>query len=272
MEEQQYIFTYIHVFKAGGTFFTGGLRYTFKDPEEMYLVNISPEHPTSYQNKNQEQRNKIKVVHGHTPFGIHKTFCRPAVYLTVVRDPVDRVLSTYYNILEDKCANHPLHLVFKKFSLEECMSSDIYNKLDDTLMYQFCFAMHNHQVRMFTGLDRTEKLKYEADATGLLIGEKDLDRAVSNLRNNFSFIGICDETDYYWPFLQQKFKFDIPEKVWHSSDWRFANRTKSRPQQADLPLETIKLIKEFNKFDVILYENILTFADQVNNGPVKIIG
>ena len=41
-----------------------------------------------------------RVFAGHFPFGVHRMVGRPCVYVTAVRDPVDRVLSQYTSIRE----------------------------------------------------------------------------------------------------------------------------------------------------------------------------
>src|SRR3989344_7343125 len=43
----------------------------------------------------QGERDKIKLLRGHMRFGLHAYFSHPCDYITIVRDPVERVLSEY---------------------------------------------------------------------------------------------------------------------------------------------------------------------------------
>jgi len=43
-----------------------------------------------------EQKDKIKVIYGHTAYyGIHKFFNKPHRYVTFIRNPIDRTISLY---------------------------------------------------------------------------------------------------------------------------------------------------------------------------------
>ena len=44
------------------------------------------------------RRPDLRAVLGHFGFGIHRHIPRNSVYMTILRDPVDRVLSLYYHI------------------------------------------------------------------------------------------------------------------------------------------------------------------------------
>jgi hypothetical protein len=78
---------------------------------------------------------------GHFPFGIHQLLPKPSTYLTVLRDPINRVVSLYYHAL--KYSNNPLHerLVAERIGLKEFVS-DI-----------ACKEAHNDQTRRLSGLN-----------------------------------------------------------------------------------------------------------------------
>src|SRR5690606_8324551 len=56
------------------------------------------------------EKQPIRYLRGHMPFGVHQWLPRPATYITLLRDPVTRFVSEYTYI----CANpeHPLHARF----------------------------------------------------------------------------------------------------------------------------------------------------------------
>ena len=47
---------------------------------------------------------------GHMLFGLHAILPQPATYITVVREPVDRVISSFYFM-----RNYKLHPLYWKF-------------------------------------------------------------------------------------------------------------------------------------------------------------
>src|SRR5438045_9763500 len=56
------------------------------------------------------RRRRLRVVRGHLFYGIHEFLPQGATYITMLRDPVARLLSTYYFILRRPL--HPLHRTF----------------------------------------------------------------------------------------------------------------------------------------------------------------
>jgi len=272
------LFIFVHIFKCGGTFFTGGLRYSYT-PEQMCLANVAEDHPSFYWNKKEEERLAIKFYHGHVQFGIHETLCRPSIYLTVVRDPVDQLLSTYYNLREPKCSYHILHPVFHQYSFEECVTMSCLAKVTPEQALYLSYFMDNHQTRMLSGTyktlhgwDKSEFRNTEISALGLKIDSSDYEVALNNVENNFSFVGVCNQTDYYWELLNRRFGFSIPEDVWVSSDWRFSNKTyPSRPRQEDFPAEVIDSVKNSNRHDQSIYEYVLSNSKRINSRPIVTI-
>jgi hypothetical protein len=46
----------------------------------------------------EEQRRRYSCMLGHTSYGIHEYFLHPVDYLTILRRPVDRIISHYYYV------------------------------------------------------------------------------------------------------------------------------------------------------------------------------
>ena len=62
---------------------------------------------------------KTRMFKGHMLFGLHEALPQPATYITVLRDPVDRVLSAFYFMRSYKL--HPLYWKLRRgnFTLED---------------------------------------------------------------------------------------------------------------------------------------------------------
>lgn len=112
-------------------------------------------------------RRRLRVVRGHLFYGIHEFLPQAATYITMLREPVARVLSAYYFILRRPL--HPLHRKLKRgrLGVEDCL--------------RLFSHRHNLQCRLIAGV--------EDAATG---DERLLDIAKENLTKSFSVVGICE--------------------------------------------------------------------------------
>jgi len=68
-------------------------------------------------------RRRLLVVRGHLFYGIHEFLPQGATYITMLREPVVRLLSSYYFILRRPL--HPMHRKLKK----ECLGVEDYIRL-----------------------------------------------------------------------------------------------------------------------------------------------
>ena len=59
-----------------------------------------------------ERLRRTRIFKGHMLFGLHAILPQPATYITVLREPVDRLLSSYYFMRGYKL--HPLYWTFKR--------------------------------------------------------------------------------------------------------------------------------------------------------------
>lgn len=172
-------------------------------------------------NKLKERLNngKIKAVYGHNRFGIHKYFSnRLFTYITLLRDPVERVISTYYYILE-RPQNRLHHLAkevtFKQF-VEESYS-------------EFHIPVNNHQTRFLSGQK-----------------QPDLEMALKNMQQHFQVVGITEQYNESLFLMKKHFG-------WKNIYYEKINQTSSRPKAADLPESLIQLIESKNELDLALY-------------------
>ena len=92
---------FMHIAKTGGTSVRRSLANAYDKRERAFVYDPGdlrgavsrdqfPELPA-------EVRARLRLVIGHFPFGLHAYIDRPFRYVTVVRDPVDRVVSLYYH-------------------------------------------------------------------------------------------------------------------------------------------------------------------------------
>jgi hypothetical protein len=160
----------------------------------------------------------VDCIQGHFPFGIHEYFNRKATYITMLREPIDRVISEYYFIRSIPW--HNLHKKVKEMSLEEYQNSP--NKC-------------NLQTHFILG-----------DKFGKELSNKDLQRAKKILMEHFSLVGITEKFDESI-FLMKEIL------GWQDIFYKKANVTKKRLSKNAIPPKVLQQISNNNNFDLQLY-------------------
>ncbi|MBK8899818.1 MAG: sulfotransferase family 2 domain-containing protein [Anaerolineaceae bacterium] len=169
------------------------------------------------------------VFMGHEGFGFHRALERPCTYITILRDPVDRVLSHYYYIRQNQKNRMHEAVMDDNMDLAEFVSSGISNEVD------------NSQTKFLAGLE-TPYLKAGE------YGDEILQMARQNLRTHFAVVGLTERFDESLILLKrtlgwQHWPFYVP-----------ANVTRKRPHHQQIARETRELIQEANRLDSALYQ------------------
>lgn len=174
-----------------------------------------------------EQRAKIDVFTGHEGFGVHELLPRQCTYITVMRDPVDRIISHYYYVL--RRPKHRLYdeITTKKMSLKDYAASGLSTELD------------NSQTKYLAGLE-TPYLKYGEYSDDIL------GAAVENIQKHFSVVGLQERFDETMLLLEKALGWKRPLYV-------KANVTDTRPRKEDLSADTLSTIEKYNELDIELY-------------------
>ena len=95
----------------------------------------------------QEMRDRLDFIYGHMPYGIHQFLSRPCLYITMVRDPVQRSLSGYYQLMRDVENNTALNWNIpvqdrNKYTFEEYMLGK-HRTLEEEFKNQFVFYQNS---------------------------------------------------------------------------------------------------------------------------------
>jgi hypothetical protein len=168
----------------------------------------------------QQRLQRFRVFKGHMPFGLHEVLPQPATYITVMRGPVERVLSAYFFM-----KNYVLHPNYWKFRRERWTLEDFVRRS----------PRENVQTKMIAGAD------YDAPCTA-----ETLAKAKENLRY-FTVLGLTERFEESLALMKLRFG-------WRLESYSSFNVTRTRPKKPDLPQSTLNLIAERNRFDIELYE------------------
>jgi len=175
----------------------------------------------------QEQRDRFGLILGHCQFGVHRLLTRPFRYVTMLRNPVERVVSLYYYI-----RSLPAHYMHAKIMNED---------LETTVRRRLVGEMDNFQVRFLTSHPGNVFWTPPGQCTRGM-----LDEAMENLSTMFDVVGICERFDDSVDLLAREFGWRAPvaERL---------NSNQGRPSVDQLPASAIDAIVETNALDVELY-------------------
>jgi len=207
---------HLHMPKTGGTTLKKIIK---KNYPRSNVFDVYLDHQQLETRLQEIAEKDVKCLQGHMPFGVHHVFKQPSTYITLLRDPVDRIISEYYFIRSIPW--HNSHLKVSKMSLEE---------------YQESPMNQNLQTHYILG-----------GKFGSPLSEEDFEQAKKNLETYFSVVGITDMFDESLFLLMKQFQ-------WANTLYTKANVTKKRPAKHEISQETIEKIKENNRTDIKLYE------------------
>lgn len=214
------ILIHLHMPKSGGTTLKNIIKNNY--PPKAYF--------DVYQDEKQREhtlealcKEDVLCIQGHFPFGVHKYFSTPSTYITLLRNPIQRVISEYFFIKNNP--RHNLYQLVNNTSLED---------------YQQQEQNKNLQTRLLSG------------QIGCPLTDLDLEQAKVNMQAYFSVVGITEMFNESLYLMKEKFN-------WKNIQYTKQNITKKKPTIEQLPASTIQSIKTNNHFDIKLYQ----FAKQL---------
>lgn len=173
----------------------------------------------------QNRFEQVRVITGHFSFGVHDYLPGPASYFTILRDPVERVISHYYYVRRNP--HHYLFPLAQKVSLQDYVIAcrDV--------------EPNNDQTRLLAGKDLLR-------SDGKCRPEM-LPVAQENLCKHFHIIGLTEDFDRSLILMKKAFG-------WHNPYYRRQNVSRDRSRKTELPLEALTTIQKYNDLDIQLYE------------------
>lgn len=173
------------------------------------------------------ERRQIRLLRGHMPFGLHADLPQPSTYITVLRDPIERVVSEYYFIL--RTPQHYLHDMVAKNNMS----------LKALLESEMALMMNDGQTRLLSGV-------WGKAAFGDC-SPADLELARQHLSQYFSVVGLTERFDETLLLLKRTlgWRQDI--------FYRPQNVADNHSDRQALDAGTLALVAEVNQQDLALY-------------------
>ncbi len=195
---------------------------------------------------------KYKLVRGHFAHNIHQILHKKPVYITMLRDPVERTISQYEHIQHDPIGNNWMS---KNFLSQKEMLEDLNNspeKRDRFTNTQTRYIGLDCDVKKFTKNMNPKALDNFRFDQNLPLMQKDVSddnllRIAKKRIIEFEFVGLAERYQDSMFLLYYTFGW----KPLHSS-WKL-NVSAKRPHRNDLPQKTIEIIESWNKLDTELY-------------------
>lgn len=221
-------------YRAEGGYLIDGIYYYPRDMEEdAYHRNYSADDEVTPPESVQQSMNRpdVRAVSGHFGFGIHRYIDKPTRYITVLREPTERVVSLYYFIRFIKKVKTPVRelITTKGIGLEEFVSAIGYKQAD------------NGQTRRIAGIEPP----FGECTTDML------DTAKDNLRHAFAAVGTLDRFDETLRLIAHRLGW--PAGNGSAPSYERRNVNPNRPRLSDLPPDTLALIAAHNRLDAELY-------------------
>lgn len=225
---------FLHIPKTAGQTLHTIIEKQYNTNQVFSIGRNTQERIEEFKQLSEEERKNIRVLKGHMLFGMHEFMAQPCTYITFLRDPIERIISSYYYVLREP--NHYLHnlVISKQMSLKDFVSSGISTDLD------------NGQTRRLSGV-----------SAGRLLGSKNitfgncdpslLKIAKENLLNYFSVVGISEKFDESLLWFKQTLD-------WNNCFYVRKNVTINRPLNQDISEDALDEIRKHNQLDLELYQ------------------
>ncbi len=211
----------------------------------------------------EERRRKIQVLKGHIEYGLHEYLPQPSTYMTMLREPIAQVISSYYYGLSSRA--HPLYQILnaRKMTIEEYVD-----------LAQWA---NNLQTKLLGGIPMSRVQPFEALATAQrgeivsperFLGEhataETLASAKRHLEHEFSVIGVTNQFEESVALMTIEYGWNVPF-------YQTFRETKKRPPEKIEPAILAK-IRGLNSFDVELFafgKNLFGRALERNRDAVE---
>lgn len=220
---------FVHIPRTAGTSFgtllddlySGYQSAKFYGDEQSSVVN---ERINGFRRLSASEKARFAMLRGHFVYGFDSEL-RDYQYVTLLREPIQRLISFYFYALKDRSNYLHTYLLQRRLGLEPFLQSDTSIDLD------------NYQVRAISGV--------RFDSVRERVSQRHLDQAKYNLVERFTAFGLTEQFDRSMNLFARKFVWDLP----------MLERQNQGAYGTDVTLSDscLSYVTEKNQFDMELY-------------------
>jgi hypothetical protein len=255
---------FFHIPKTGGTTMESVIDHNFPGTvfhlrcgptASALLVRTIDEIAAKFRQLSPERQRDVRFVVGnHVPLHVDSLFERPSKFFTIVRDPVDRAISSFFYLRFE--ANQPeteswlpIYRFIKNMTLDQYLDSGI--GLD----------VHNQQVRMLSGC-RDLDVPWNTDGRPIVappVERRHLDMAKRNIEERFLIAAPLKQFAAAVWYLKRLYAMPL-----RSCFYAVRRENMTRPALEAVSSSARSRLTEWNRYDLELYDWVeARFANQL---------
>jgi len=252
----------LHQLKAAGKSLEGIFYREYGEKGTCYISKVKPksecfpiaEYGKKLDAMDESEMKDIRLITGHMFYGIHNHFESNCRYISMVRNPVERLISYYYYLLKTDEIDLSRVLRKNKVTLKEFVSlekNDIEAlNFEEHSAFQLEYMLENGQCKFLSGLNpslgESSKIIY--------------DKALENVDSYFTTVGITERFDESILLMGKLLNWRFP--IFYTR----ANVTREkRGDKKEVGQDVVDLISRRNEWDIKLYQKMSTqFIGQFN--------
>jgi hypothetical protein len=237
---------FIHIPKTAGTTLRHALADLYPPDQRAFIYGPRVEGSVSMQHfldLSAKERAPLRLVMGHYGFGLHRWLPGPSRYVTMLREPMDRIVSLFHYY---RTGRFPPD---SKPAREQAVLVDRGTPIDEWIFRNREPRWDNHMVRLLAGARGVGF----GECTDALLGE-----ALAHVEEHFEALLLLEWMPLSMEMLAAIVGQPIPDAPRH-------NVGADRPAVADIDPAALRRIRELNRLDLGLYrwaQERLPFAHQ----------
>jgi hypothetical protein len=226
---------FLHIPRTGGTTLNRAIRLKIDSKREIMRSAFRPARNARQfaryaRSLPPERLGRIRYFRGHFSYGIHEELPKPARYITLLRDPVDRVLSTYFFFIKTLGSDDVTIEDFVRKGRQE--DARLHIGWTDNVQVRMLAAHGGKPVRVPIGECTRDML------------ELAMDRIASE---SFLLAGVTERFDESILLLKEMLG-------WHNAYYARFHTSNVRREPRNLPEGTREMIESYNSLDRELYD------------------